>query len=92
MTDTKHCYHFPAKKVIGKNGFHFNKSTFLYFSQIKPIKAETINKKYIDTGNTEVLDSLDEGEYKEIVYCAYKGNQTPKRIKQILEEHLENIC
>lgn len=90
-TDTKHCYHFPANKVIGKNGFFFPIDTFLYFSQLKPIAEENMMKKYINTQKAKLLDSIINDEYKELVYCAYKGKQISKRIKLILEKHLEDI-
>lgn len=90
-TDTKHCYHFPAKKVIGKNGFYFSKSTFLYFNQLKSFTAEIITQKYLDTKRAEFIDTILDEEYKELVYCAYKGKQVTKRIKQLLEKHLEDI-
>ncbi len=91
LTENKHCYHFPAKKVIGINGFAFPKNTFVYFNQLAPIKAELISKKYIDTKQAKLVDNLVEGEYNELVYCAYKGDQVNKRIKLILEEHLNKI-
>ncbi|WP_430813994.1 hypothetical protein [Carboxylicivirga sp. RSCT41] len=90
-TENKHCYHFPAKKVIGVNGFAFPKNTFVYFSQLTPIKAELISKKYIETNQAKLVDTLAEGEYNELVYCAYKGDQVNKRVKLILEEYLKDI-
>jgi len=55
FNETKHCYYFPANKVIGKNGFSFRKNTFIYFSQLKEFSTEKIMQKYIDTQKIEHL-------------------------------------
>ena len=89
--NVKHCYHFPAKKVIGQNGFAFSKSTFVYYQQTRPVSVTNFDDKYIETKKASVCDTLTDSEYKEFIYCAYKGIHVTKRVKIILEKCLEDL-
>lgn len=74
-------YCFPAKQKIGKNGFSFDKDTFIsHRNSIFEFKEEQL--KHYDV---EIKDILIEKELNDLIYSLYKHSDTKRKYKRMLE-------
>lgn len=76
------------EQVIGEEGFCFPKHTFIYYnSNIHQFSFEVLSQYEV-----EVLDTLINGEFQELVYSFYQYKGTARKYKPFLEDVLKRIC
>jgi len=80
-------YCFEKGKIIGNNGFYFQKNTFV--SQRSNILNFSMEK--IDTLDVEYLDCLTKEETVNLLYSFYKYEGIAKKYKVFLEEVLNKL-
>lgn len=83
-------YKFPAGKVIGIDGFSFEKDTYIIYRQIFESNAFELDR-YRITNQLSKLDQLTQNELVEVLYCALKSTQIPLKYKPLLEQKLEEL-
>lgn len=87
-----HCFHFPANKQIGENGYCFSKNTFIYIERnIFTREIAYLVSKYGDKGNIALEDRLSSAVYKELLLCIHKGQFVKRGIKKMLEVRIKEL-
>lgn len=79
------CYLFQKDKVICKNGFSFELPTYIYGDQVEDYEVEKFEEKYSIKGvDYEILDTLTDTEYNEIMKCLLNSQSVKRKIKRYL--------
>ena len=79
------CYLFQKDKSICKSGFCFDRTTFIYGSDIDYYMKEKMEKDYpIEGKHFKHEGELTEQEYKDIIECLCKSNAVKKGIQRKL--------
>jgi hypothetical protein len=86
--DPNFIFCFPRNYIIGStNNFSFWEDTFILSEHcFREYNCEEINKF-----KPELLDSLKDNIYNDLLYCLYKSDNTKEKYRKILEPILTKI-
>jgi hypothetical protein len=79
------CYLFKKDKIICKNGFCFDMTTFIYGGDIDQYIIEVMKKDYPQAGvHFKIEGELTDLEYTSILDCLINSNSVKRGIKKML--------
>lgn len=77
-------YLFEKDKIIGKAGFSFDMTTFIYGDQVEDYLLEYLESNYIEEIDYRVLDELVREEFEAIIKCLKNSDSVKFKIKKRL--------
>lgn len=81
------CYIFEANKVITKNGWSFDKNTFLHGLWLDDFSVSDLMSRYsIENVEYEIVGELTDEELSNVIKCFANSSSVKRRYKRILSE------